>query len=136
MKEVFADSFYYLALLNKFDAHHPNARALTETLQLPVITTHWVLLEVADGLSAPRARQRAAGFLRDIAVDRATTVITDIKKWYSAGLQLYAARLDKSWSLTDCISFAVMEALGIHEALTGDHHFEQAGFVCLMRKPS
>jgi uncharacterized protein len=46
------------------------------------------------------------------------------------GLNLFAARPDKEWSLTDCISFAVIEPRGISDALTGDHHFEQAGFQC------
>jgi uncharacterized protein len=46
---------------------------------------------------------------------------------------LYERRPDKSWSLTDCISFVVMQRDGISEALTGDHHFEQAGFVRLLK---
>ena len=50
-----------------------------------------------------------------------------------AGLELYRRRMDKSWSLTDCISFVVMRDHSISEALTGDHHFEQAGFVALLK---
>jgi hypothetical protein len=42
-------------------------------------------------------------------------------------------RPDKDWSLTDCISFVVMEDENIKEALTADHHFEQAGFVALLK---
>ncbi len=49
------------------------------------------------------------------------------------GLALYTRRSDKDWSLTDCISFVVMKAEGIEEALTGDHHFEQGGFVALLK---
>jgi predicted nucleic acid-binding protein len=45
---------------------------------------------------------------------------------------LYRNRADKNWSLTDCISFVVMKRKGITEALTGDHHFEQAGFKALL----
>lgn len=43
-------------------------------------------------------------------------------------IALYAAKLDKEWSLTDCILFVVMKEHGLEEALTGDHHFNQAGF--------
>ena len=50
-----------------------------------------------------------------------------------AGLALYANRTDKDWSLTDCISFVVMNERGITDALTGDHHFEQAGFAALLK---
>ena len=49
------------------------------------------------------------------------------------GLALYRARPDKAWSLIDCISFMVMTERGITEALTGDHHFEQAGFRAPLR---
>jgi hypothetical protein len=45
-----------------------------------------------------------------------------------AGFELFASRADKSWSLTDCISFAVMTERGLSDALTADRHFEQAGF--------
>ena len=48
------------------------------------------------------------------------------------GMDLYARRPDKEWSLTDCISFVVMSQNGLEEALTGDHHFEQAGFRILL----
>jgi hypothetical protein len=49
------------------------------------------------------------------------------------GVELYSERPDKGWSLTDCISFIVMRHHGVTQALTGDHHFEQAGFIALLR---
>lgn len=49
------------------------------------------------------------------------------------GLDLMRQRTDKDWSLTDCISFVVMEDEGLREALTGDQHFEQAGFKALLK---
>jgi uncharacterized protein len=49
------------------------------------------------------------------------------------GLQRLRERPDKDWPLTDCISFVVMEDEGIREALTGDRHFEQAGFTALLK---
>ncbi len=52
---------------------------------------------------------------------------------FRAGLDHYLARPDKEWSLTDCISFDVMERYKIAEALTGDKHIEQAGFTALLK---
>jgi predicted nucleic acid-binding protein len=46
---------------------------------------------------------------------------------------LYRGRPDKEWSLTDCISFVVMGERSLTEALTSDHHFEQAGFTALLK---
>jgi len=52
---------------------------------------------------------------------------------YQAGFDLFATRPDKDWHLTDCISFAVMTERGLSEALTADHHFEQAGFQAVFK---
>ena len=54
-------------------------------------------------------------------------------KVQQAGFDLYESRLDKDWSLTDCVSFAVMTQRGLTEALTADHHFEQAGFRAMFK---
>ena len=54
---------------------------------------------------------------------------------WERGVALHAARQDKEWSLTDCLSFVVTQERGIREALTGDHHFEQAGFGVLLKPP-
>jgi uncharacterized protein len=47
--------------------------------------------------------------------------------------QLFSQRLDKNWSLVDCAIFVIMQHHNILEAFTTDHHFEQAGFVCLLK---
>lgn len=52
---------------------------------------------------------------------------------FRRGVDLYRQRPDKDWSLTDCISFVVMEEQGLTDALTADHHFEQAGFRAILR---
>jgi len=49
------------------------------------------------------------------------------------GLELFCHRADKEWSWTDCISFLVMEERRLRQALTTDEHFEQAGYVALLR---
>jgi predicted nucleic acid-binding protein len=80
-------------------------------------------------------RQAAEQFILSLLSRNDVAIVSDLQPWFDAGLKLYAERPDKSWSLTDCISFCVMQARGICEALTGDHHFEQAGFVPLLTKP-
>ncbi len=132
MKQTFADAFYYLALMNPGDRFHGQAVLATQTLTGAIITTTWVLVEVADALSAPSVRNRTHRFLHRVLADPGTSVIKDYQPWYERGMELYGNRQDKSWSLTDCISFAVMTDKGISDALTGDHHFTQGGFHILL----
>lgn len=49
-------------------------------------------------------------------------------------IALFTDRPDKSWGLTDCISFVVMQRFGATDALTADRHFEQAGFTALLKQ--
>lgn len=70
-----------------------------------------------------------------LETDAKVTVIPADRSWFERGVDLYRRRPDKEWSLTDCISFVVMEEEEIREALTADAHFEQAGFVALLRPP-
>jgi predicted nucleic acid-binding protein len=97
-----------------------------------ILTTHWVLVEVADALSAPNYRVDVARFLRELSQDAGTEVVGPDEALYDRGLDLYARRPDKSWSLTDCISFVVMAQRSLTDALTGDRHFDQAGFRALL----
>lgn len=135
MIEVYADAFYYIALLNPSDRFHTAALEATKGLTHRLVTTGWVLTEVADALSAPAVRQRTQRFLERVQNDANTTVVSEFHPWFARGLALYGNRGDKSWSLTDCISFEVMTERGIHDALTGDHHFVQAGFRALLSLP-
>ena len=65
--------------------------------------------------------------------DPQVTIVSPSASLFDRGVELFAKRPDKCWSLTDCISFVVMEEQGIMHALTGDRHFEQAGFVALLK---
>lgn len=69
----------------------------------------------------------------DLRVNSSVAIIDANAHNFDAGFQLYAARSDKQWSFVDCTSFAIMQSEGIVEALTGDHHFEQAGFTLLLK---
>jgi predicted nucleic acid-binding protein len=133
VSEIFADSFFFIALLNPSDQHHAAAVAASSGLAAPLVTTEPVLIELADALSAPANRSRAAAFCAGLAEDPGVRVVPLDSHTFGRGLELYSRRPDKEWSLTDCISFVVMGDRGITEAMTGDHHFEQAGFVALLR---
>ena len=132
MSEVFADSHYFIALLNRRDQYHASALECSRRYRANVVTTCWVLVEVADALRDPSVRQATERFIGTLRSGNDMEIVSDLQPWFDAGLKLYGERPDKSWSLTDCISFSVMQARGIREALSGDHHFEQAGFVPLL----
>ncbi len=130
---TFADTFYYLAVINADDTAHERAIRASERMSGRVVTTAWVLTEVADALAAPERRADFLALWQLLKNDPEVTVVPASEDLFEAGVDLYARRPDKDWSLTDCISFVVMQERGISEALTGDHHFEQAGFVILLR---
>jgi predicted nucleic acid-binding protein len=91
-----------------------------------------VLLETGNALSKSKYRAAAIALLASIEDDATIDVVELSNTLYASGLELFRQRPDKDWSLTDCISFAVMHDEGVSEALTPDHHFEQAGFRALL----
>ncbi|MBV8488343.1 MAG: type II toxin-antitoxin system VapC family toxin [Planctomycetaceae bacterium] len=135
MMAAFADTFYYLALVNPADEAHQRTLTLSKKRRGRIITTAWVLTEVADALCGPANRTVFTRLIGTIRSDRQTEIAPPSSDLFNRGVDLYARRIDKSWSLTDCISFVVMADRGLIEALTADHHFEQAGFRALLRTP-
>jgi uncharacterized protein len=92
------------------------------------VTTAWVITELANAMSQAANRPFFLSLLRDLQNDVRVTVIPPTAETFARGLELYARRPDKNWSLTDCISFLVMQDHGVTDAATLDHHFSQAGF--------
>jgi hypothetical protein len=133
MSERFADSFVFLAMLNRQDRRHTAAVEALYASRDALVTTAWVLTELADGLCAANSRAVFVTLERRLREDARVTIVVPSERLYEAGLELYRQRSAKDWSLTDCISFVVMRERGIVEALTGDRHFEQAGFVAVLR---
>ncbi len=125
---VFADTFALIAWLNPRDDAHALVAAYLDGFTGRLVTTEWVLMELADALSAPEARATAVAFLHAVRADPMFDVVGYIAAVYQTGFDLFATRPDKAWSLTDCISFGVMAERGLTDALTADRHFEQAGF--------
>lgn len=133
MRTVFADSYYYLAFVNELDSGHQRALEFSCSYQEQTVTTEWVLTEVADALSGPDQRGVFLDLLAQLRSEPGLDVVEASHELFERGVGLFAARRDKSWSRTDCISFVVMEERGIREALTADHDFEQAGLVALLK---
>jgi len=126
MTEVFVDSYFWLGAINSRDPYH------TRILQTPKpargVTTLAVILEIMDALCSPRAREIAVQFWKHIHTDSDLVILRLDEELLNRALGIYEQHRDKAWSFTDCISFAVMKERGISDALTADHHFEQAGF--------
>jgi predicted nucleic acid-binding protein len=132
MRTVFADSFYFMAAINEHDEAHHRARQFSLERTERLITTEWVLTEVGDAFAHPKWRLGFLMMLDDLRRDVNVEIVEASHQLFERAVQLFANRPDKSWSLTDCTSFLVMEDHGIGEALTADPHFTQAGFVALL----
>lgn len=137
MKAIFADTSYWVALIDQRDQWHDAAAAISKSLANDsVITTDEVLTEVLAFFSAfdPRMRKYVSDFVVDVLTNqRYVEVVEQTRASFLAGLALYERRPDKSYSLVDCISMQLMKAEGLAEVLTSDHHFTQEGFQILLR---
>ena len=135
MLNVFVDTVAWIALLNANDVLHAQARQVMRMLRhqnTHLVTTEFVLLEVADALSAPSVRSRTVAFIEGLRQLPILRVVPAGQDLLAEGWTLYRQRPDKDWSLTDCTSFVVMTREQIAQVFTSDHHFEQAEFVNLM----
>lgn len=133
MKTAFADSSFYVALLIARDSNHAKAISVAQSWNGSVVTTEYVLTEVANHLCRSQHGRATFGqFLHDLEADPKTLIVESSRDLWKSGVNFYLQRGDKEWSLTDCISFLIMEERGLREALASDHHFAQAGFVTLL----
>jgi predicted nucleic acid-binding protein len=130
---ILVDTGFLLALAQPSDSLHSRARAWSQAVQDRLLLTEYVLVEAINSLSRVRDRTRAQR-LAEAALDRDSfTFVPASRSLLDSGLELHRRRSDKDWSLTDCISFAIMRERQISQALAYDEHFEQAGFVPLLR---
>ena len=137
MNEVFADTSGWATFLLEDEPHHEKSRLLIAQWKQQnrnIVTTNYVLSELIVLLgSRGQHRSVVLNNIKIIQSDNWVEIVhideaLDAKAW-----QLLANRLDKKWSLVDAVSFVMMQERGITEALATDYHFEQAGFVRLLK---
>jgi predicted nucleic acid-binding protein len=133
MTTVFADTSFYAAIINRRDALHEHAREIAGAFHARIVTTEFVLLETANFCLQSHHRPVVLALVTQLRATSNVEMIPAAPEWFQRGLDLFGDRLDKPWSLTDCVSFAVMEQRRITDALSADHNFEQAGFRALLR---
>jgi uncharacterized protein len=136
--KLFIDAFYLTARTHPHDHWHDRVNQIAKSLPSNVryVTTYEVLTEYLSAMAGQGAKYRhvATQTVRTLLEDPDVRVFPQSPDLFHRGLQRYESRSDKGYSLVDCISMVVMEQQGMTEVLTNDHHFEQEGFVILIRK--
>ena len=135
MRQVFADTSYWIALVNPRDQIHAKAVSVTQQLSpARILTSEMVLAEVLNSFSDGGPLRHAVGsMVQRLRSNRDVIIVPQTSEQFESALRRYKQTADKSWSLTDCASFQVMETEQMQAALTHDQHFAQAGFEALLR---
>ena len=133
MRTVFADTFYFPTLLDSKEKQHAQAACMARDTGLRLVTTEWVLAEFGDAYCHPADRADFVTLYRSLTGHPRVKIIPADTALFQRGVELFEKRHDKNWSLTDCLSFVSMREEGLTAALTGDKHFEQAGFTALLK---
>ena len=138
MSDLFVDTSGWANLIDISQPFHSlsvkiyqNARSQKHK----IITTSYIITELITLLSKPLRipRPKAIAFIQSLKTSPYIEVIHISKEIDTKAWELLMQRQDKEWSLVDCSSFIVMQESKITESLTSDHHFEQAGFICLLK---
>ena len=138
MMAWFADSSGLAAFADKSQTHHVESGRLVRGVcdrGDHFITTDYVLVELTALLTSPLRipKPTQIAFLETLRSVDWVRVLPIDPTTLAAAWKLWGERPDKTWSLVDCSSFVVMNQLGVTDSLTSDRHFEQAGFVRLLR---
>jgi predicted nucleic acid-binding protein len=134
--QIFADTSYWIALLNPRDELHAKAVSVSERFSSArIVTSEMVLVELLNSFSdaGPRSRQAAAAIVDALRTNRRVNIAAQTAEQFEGALQRYKRTADKSWSMTDCASFQIMEHERVQAAFTHDRHFAQAGYETLLR---
>ena len=130
MKQLFLDTGFLIALEAKDDQHHAAAQAYWRTHRSQLVTTAFILTETVTFFNRRHHHAKAVEIGEYLQASPSVELVPIDDELFQAGWRLFQRHEDKRFSLTDCLSFAVMRHLGLTTALTFDRHFAQAGFIC------
>jgi predicted nucleic acid-binding protein len=133
-RRVFVDSSAYFALSDQNEQRHASAKTVLEglaTQRWHLFTTNFVVAEAHALLLNRLGRRFARRLLHDVD-HGATTIVRVAPQDERRAREILSQYDDKDFSLTDAISFAVMERLRIAHAFSFDHHFSQYGLTILI----
>lgn len=136
MRTVFADAFFWIALIDPKDSWHIRvAQTFADVQPDKLVTTDEVLAETLTFFSkaGSYSRNQTANFIRGVLANPGISVEPQTHQSFLSALRLYEQRLDKGYSIADCASMNTMRQLNIVEVLTHDRHFEQEGFKPLFK---
>jgi hypothetical protein len=134
--EFFWDTSGFFALLNSDDVQHERARqwkAQALAQQRRSITTEWIIGECCTLLTARRRAHLIPRFLDLTERSSSLAVLVSDSTLFIESKAFLRKHLDQGFSFVDCASFVVMRERGLHDALTTDEHFVNAGFNALLR---
>ena len=134
MRKVFADTSYWVAILWLEDQWREAAIDASQKIgDAEIVSTETVLIEVLNYFSEFRSdvKEKIAIAVEKILQDEDILILLHNHDDFLKALELYKSRLDKGYSLTDCVSMNSMREIGISEVLTNDQQFEQEGFTKL-----
>jgi predicted nucleic acid-binding protein len=135
MSELFVDTLHLVALVNPKDQwHRKSVEVETAARNNNLVTTEDILTEFLNFYAehGEFMRRKVSTFVREILLDVRVRIVPRSETTFLEALELYESRLDKGYSLTDCVSMNVCRVFGITEILTHDQHFEQEGFTVLL----
>lgn len=133
IKDIFIDTSFVIALINKKDLYHDKALELSIKYEnYPLITTEAVLLEIGNAL-AMKFKKEAIKIIEAFNTSDTVRIVEYNIAIFEKAFEIYKGYSDKTWGIVDCISFIVMKENSIVNALTSDNHFKQAGFKALMK---
>ena len=138
MKALFVDTSGWANLFDKDEPFHVEAKKFVDDARKKkalLVTTNYVVAELVSLLTSPFrvSRPQTIKYIESIKKSRSVEIIHIDKVLDQRAWDLLSKRDDKNWSLVDCTTFVLMQDKDIAEALTEDHHFEQAGLIRLLK---